>query len=295
MPAAGGLSIHEFNAEAVSMNYLEAILLGLVQGLSEFLPISSSGHLVIFQQLFGLSEDIAANMLFDVLVHIGTLVAVFIAFRHRIWRLIKAVGGLVADLCRGRFSFRKADEDKRMVILVLIATAVLIPFIPFRGYLEILFSSMLTVGVALLFTALLLSFADRVKKGNKTMKDMKVRDALIIGAFQGVALTPGISRSGSTITSGLLCGLNRARAVEFSFILSIPAILGSAALHLSDAAHMLSEVNLGPYIAGMAVAAAAGFAAIKLIQYLVKKEKFGVFAYYCAAMGLFVIIYSLVK
>lgn len=173
------------------MNYLEAIFLGLVQGLSEFLPISSSGHLVIFQQLFGLSDDIAANMLFDVLVHIGTLVAVFVAFRHRIWRLIKAVGGIVADLCRGRFSFRKADEDKRMVILVLVATAVLVPFIPFRGYLEILFSSMLTVGIALLFTALLLSFADRVKKGNKTMKDMKVRDALIVGAFQGVALTPG--------------------------------------------------------------------------------------------------------
>ncbi len=143
------------------MNYLEAILLRACTGAEQFLPISSSGHLVIFQQLFGLSEDIAANMLFDVLVHIGTLVAVFIAFRHRIWRLIKAVGGLVADLCRGRFSFRKADEDKRMVILVLIATAVLIPFIPFRGYLEILFSSMLTVGVALLFTALLLSFADR--------------------------------------------------------------------------------------------------------------------------------------
>ena len=154
---------------------------------------------------------------------------------------------------------------------------------------------MLTVGIALLFTALLLSFADRVKKGNKTMKDMKVRDALIVGAFQGVALTPGISRSGSTITSGLLCGLTRSSAVEFSFILSIPAILGSAVLHLSDAAHMLSEVSLGPYIVGMAVAAVAGFAAIKLIQYLVKKEKFGMFAYYCAAMGLFVIIYSLVK
>ena len=127
------------------------------------------------------------------------------------------------------------------------------------------------------------------------MKDMKVRDALIVGAFQGVALTPGISRSGSTITSGLLCGLTRSSAVEFSFILSIPAILGSAVLHLSDAAHMLSEVSLGPYIVGMAVAAVAGFAAIKLIQYLVKKEKFGMFAYYCAAMGLFVIIYSLVK
>lgn len=277
------------------MNYLEAIFLGLVQGLSEFLPISSSGHLVIFQQLFGLSDDIAANMLFDVLVHIGTLVAVFVAFRHRIWRLIKAVGGIVADLCRGRFSFRKADEDKRMVILVLVATAVLVPFIPFRGYLEILFSSMLTVGIALLFTALLLSFADRVKKGNKTMKDMKVRDALIVGAFQGVALTPGISRSGSTITSGLLCGLTRSSSRWSSPSSSPSPPFWARVLHLSDAAHMLSEVSLGPYIVGMAVAAVAGFAAIKLIQYLVKKEKFGMFAYYCAAMGLFVIIYSLVK
>lgn len=277
------------------MNYLEAILLGLVQGLSEFLPISSSGHLVIFQQLFGLSEDIAANMLFDVLVHIGTLVAVFIAFRKRIWRLIKAVGGIVADLFRGRAASIMLNEDKRMVVMVIIATAVLVPFVPFRGYLEILFSSMLTVGIALLLTAILLSFADRVKKGNRTMKNMRVRDALIIGAFQGVALTPGISRSGSTITSGLLCGLNRASAVEFSFILSIPAIIGSAALHISDAAHMFAEVNIGPYIAGMVVAAVAGFAAIKLIQFLVQKEKFGIFAYYCAAMGLFAIVYSLVK
>ena len=278
------------------MNYLEAIFLGLVQGLSEFLPISSSGHLVIFQQLFGLSDDIAANMLFDVLVHIGTLVAVFVAFRHRIWRLIKAVGGIVADLCRGRFSFRKADEDKRMVILVLVATAVLVPFIPFRGYLEILFSSMLTVGIALLFTALLLSFADRVKKGNKTMKDMKVRDALIVGAFQGVALTPGISRSGSTITSGLLCGLTRSSAVEFSFILSIPAVLGATILSLTDA--LDAGVNWGElpvYLVGVVTAAVVGYLCIRLLKMIAAKGKFGFFAYYCWAVGLLTLILTLIK
>lgn len=313
------------------MSYIEAGILGLVQGLCEFLPVSSSGHLVIFQNIFG-QTDAAANLLFDVMLHLATLIAVFIAFRKRILKLIVAFFTIFGDIFKRRFSFKKASYDQRMVIFIIIATIPLFFLVPFADVIETLFSSMLLVGVALLITAAMLTVADRVRKDppaygernrragkrtdrhiedrhtverhidkhskkvyNKTPKEMTVGDSLVIGLFQAVALTPGISRSGATISGGLVRGLSRESAVEFSFIMSIPAVLGSAVLNIKDAIAIIPTTNLGPCLLGMAIALVAGLAAIKLISFLVKKDKFGIFAYYCAAMGIFAIVYSFIK
>ena len=274
------------------MTFLQSILLGLIQGVAEFLPISSSGHLAIAQNLLNINAEVPA--FYDVLLHLGTLVAVFVAYWQDICDMVREFFCGIGDLVH-HSTPTPVPPARRLILLIILGTLPLFAILPIKDTVEGLKNNMIFIGAALIVTGFLLFFSDRARKGRKDARSATVLDVLVVGVSQAIATVPGISRSGSTITSGLLCGLNRASAVEFSFILSIPAILGSAALHLSDAAHMLSEVNLGPYIAGMAVAAAAGFAAIKLIQYLVKKEKFGVFAYYCAAMGLFVIIYSLVK
>ena len=256
------------------MSYIEAIVLGLVQGLGEFLPISSSGHLVIFQNLFGLSENASENQLIVVLLHVATLIAVVVAFHGLIWRLICAAGRIVRNIFTGKFSWKT---------------------------IQALFSSLLLVGGALLITAFLLTLADYITRKyaqsghvGKTGEKLTVKDSLIVGLFQCLALAPGISRSGSTITAGLLCGFDRKQAVEYSFILSLPAVVGSAVLKAGDAIELLPTVDIGPYLVGMVVAAVSGYLAIKLVELVVKKDKFGAFAYYCAAAGILAIVYAIV-
>ncbi len=283
------------------MSYIEAVVLGLVQGLCEFLPVSSSGHLVIFQNLFGLSENASENALVVVLLHLATLVAVVVAFRKRIWGLICGFFSLLKSVFTGKFSWKTAPGNQRMLILMAIATLLLLPFALIEEKIEALFSSMLLVGIALMVTAFLLTLADYVtrkyaKQGKigKGAGEMTVKDSIVVGLFQCVALVPGVSRSGSTITGGLLSGLSRQHAVEFSFIMSIPAVLGSAVLKVKDAIELLPGVDIGPYLVGMLVAAVSGYLAIKLVELVVKKDKFGAFAYYCAAAGIFAIIYAIV-
>ncbi len=283
------------------MSYIEAVVLGLVQGLCEFLPVSSSGHLVIFQNLFGLSENASENALVVVLLHLATLVAVVVAFRKRIWGLICGFFSLLKSVFTGKFSWKTAPDNQRMLILMVIATLPLLAFAMISEQIEALFSSMLLVGIALMVTAFLLTLADYVtrkyaKQGKigKGAGEMTVKDSIVVGLFQCVALVPGVSRSGSTITGGLLSGLSRQHAVEFSFIMSIPAVLGSAILKVKDAIELLPGVDIGPYLVGMLVAAVSGYLAIKLVELVVKKDKFGAFAYYCAAAGIFAIIYAIV-
>ncbi len=281
------------------MDYIQAMILGLVQGLCEFLPVSSSGHLVIFQSIFGMDSSAAENILFDVMLHLSTILAVFIAFRKRIGKIIVAAFSLIGDIFKGKFSFKEADGDKKMVVMVIVATLPLFAVALFEEKIEMLFSSLLLVGIALLVTAGLLTVSDMV--ASKAAAHAKAKeageatlwDSIIIGLFQCVALVPGISRSGSTITAGLLRNFNRELAVEFSFILSIPAVLGSAVLNIKDAVSMLSTANLGPYLAGMAVALVSGLLAIKFVKFIVNKNKFGKFAYYCLAVGIIAVAYSL--
>ncbi len=281
------------------MNYIQAVILGLIQGFCEFLPVSSSGHLVIFQNIFGMDASVADNMLINIMLHFSTLIAVFIAFRKRIFKIIKAAFSLIGDIFKGKFSFKKADGDKKMVVMLILATLPLFVVAPFEDKLEELFSSLSLVGIALLITCGLLIISDIVSTRTaaharaKEAGDATLLDSAVVGLFQCVALIPGISRSGSTITAGLLRNFNRELAVEFSFILSIPAVLGSVVLNIKDAVQMLSGVDFGPYIIGMLTALVSGLLAIKLVKYIVNKNKFEIFAVYCGLVGISVIVYSL--
>lgn len=270
------------------MKFIEAIILGLVQGIAEFLPISSSGHLVIFQQFFGLADVDKSQMLFDVFLHLGTLVAVFVVFWKTICNLFFDFLKMVPRIFTGRFSYKKSTPYQKMIVMILVSLIPLFFVLPFMNKLEELFKSAKAVGFCLLITALLLYIADKITKGKKTMNEAKISDSFFVGIFQAIATLPGVSRSGATITAGLFRGFSREFAVEFSFIMSIPAILGANILTLKDA--FKSDIDFLPILLGTIIAGVSGYFAIKLITYLVKKDKFGFFAYYCAIVGVITII-----
>lgn len=278
------------------MNIWESIFYGLLQGIAEFLPISSSGHLAIFQSILG-TGDPDANIAFNVLLHLGTLVAVFFVYWRDIGRLIYSFFTLCKKLLHGNFKFSTYNEDERFVIFILIATVPLIPAAILEGYIEALSSYIIVVGTILILNAVLLFFSDKMAKGNKTLGEVTPKNALVVGLCQMVAVLPGLSRSGSTITGGLTQGFERPLAVKFSFIMSIPAILGACVLKLPDFFHELasgSESSQIPvYLAGALTAAIVGVAAIKLLSYISKKSNFRIFSYYCAAMGAFSIIWGI--
>jgi undecaprenyl-diphosphatase len=276
------------------MSIWESIFYGIIQGIAEFLPISSSGHLAIFQSVLG-TGDPDSNISFNVLLHLGTLLAVFFVYWKDIWQLICSFFTLCGKLFKGNFKFSSYNESERFVILILIATLPLVPAALLDDYIGALSSSVIVVGVILLFNALLLFFSDKMAKGNKTLAEVKPRNALAVGLCQMIAILPGLSRSGSTITGGLTQGFERPLAVKFSFILSIPAIMGACVLELPDffrTATTESSTQLLIYLAGAAVAGLTGVAAMKLLTYISKKSNFRIFSYYCIAAGLFAIIWG---
>ena len=265
--------------------YISIIIQGVIQGLTEFLPISSSGHLSVAQHFLGIEE---AGLLISIVLHLGTLVAVFIAFFKDILGLIKEFFLTIKDVFTGKFSWRDMNDSRKMLFMVIIATLILVPayfvkdyFTSMEGDGDIIFE-----GCAFMFTALLLFLSDACVKGFKTGKDMKVRDAIAVGLFQCVALFPGVSRSGSTITTGLFCGLTRETAVKFSFILGIPAILGGSVLEIKDAFESGMKFNIPLLLTGFVVAAAVGVLSIKLVSLVTKKNKFKLFGIYVLILGL---------
>ncbi|MBQ4321253.1 MAG: undecaprenyl-diphosphate phosphatase, partial [Oscillospiraceae bacterium] len=224
------------------MNIFTSIFLGIVQGLSEFLPISSSGHLTIFQQLFKLNYTEDENLLFEVLLHLGTLMAVFLVYRKDVIPMVKETWQLVT----GKGSGGKTEDGRitnnvRLTILVGVATLPLVVLVPFSGLIERLYTNLSFVALALLVTGAILYAADRIPKGKKDSRSITVKDVLLVGLAQGVALLPGVSRSGSTISAGIACGLKRSFATKFAFLLSIPAVLGSFVLQLIKA--LIAGVN----------------------------------------------------
>lgn len=273
------------------MSIWSAIVLGLVQGVAEFLPISSSGHLAIFQNLFGMDTG-QDNLLFDVLLHTGTLVAVCFVYRRDI-----------ADIFRGLFAGRRAAGDaaarskvlggRRLFLMLLIATVPLVIVIPFRDYIDALTANTYFVGAALIVTGVILFASDRLARGSKTEKTMRVSDAVAVGICQAVATVPGLSRSGTTISMGMASGLDREFAVKFSFLLSIPAVLGATLVSLYDALKQGVRLSL-PYLVGALVAMVVGYFAINLVRGLSKRGQFGKFAYYCWAVGLLAILLTLI-
>ena len=276
------------------MSWLSAVVLGLVQGIAEFLPISSSGHLAIAEHLLNMQGASEVPPFYDVLLHLGTLVAVFIAYwgeiRDMIIELFIGIGDLIHHTTP-----RVIPPARRMILLVIIGTLPLFAMVPVRHFFEGLGDNMYFIGGALIFTGILLFLSDRVHRGRKTETSARVSDALIVGLGQAVALCPGVSRSGMTITTGCFVGFERKFAVRFSFILSIPAILGANVLSLKDALDAGMDWSALPvYLVGVAVAAVTGYACIRLLKMIADRGRFGAFAYYCWAVGLLVLIFTIV-
>ena len=277
------------------MSIFNAVIQAIIQGLTEFLPVSSSGHLSLYQHFTGSSGEGA--LLFSAVLHLGTLVAVFLAFRKTIIALIKEFGSLIKDVFTGKFKWKQMNGERRMIMMIIISTLCLIPFMFFKSWFEGISEDggIFAEGLCFLYTAGILFMSDRCVKGKKTPKDIKTKDAVTVGFFQGVALLPGVSRSGSTISSGLFCGFTRETAVQYSFVLGIPAILGGCLLEIKDAVETKAGVEILPCIVGFIVAAFVGVCAIKLVDWLVKSDKFKVFGYYTLVLGVIVIVISIIE
>ena len=272
------------------MNIFEAIMQGIIQGLTEFLPVSSSGHLSLYQHFTGNSGEGA--LLFSAVLHLGTLVAVFTAFRKTIWELIKELGFMIKDIFTGKFKWKEMNPPRRAIIMMIISLLMLIPFYIFKDFFEGVSedSDIIVEGICFLYTATILFLSDRCVKGNKKFGDITVKNAVTVGAFQGVALLPGVSRSGSTISGGLFCGFERETAVQYSFILGIPAILGGCLLQVKDAVDQ-KAMDIEPlnFAVGLIVSAIVRICAIKMVNWLVKSDKFKIFAVYTLILGVVVI------
>lgn len=291
------------------MTLLKAIIMGIVQGVAEFLPVSSSGHLALFKHILNL--DLESGMLFDVLLHVGTLTAVFVAFWKDIAALILEGLGIVGDFFVNIFNavvnlFRKDKKAwkkivrtpyRRFVMMVIVST------IP-TGILGVLLgditeyagTTLLIPGICFILTAIELLVAENWKPkshGRTTEKNATYGHALIVGTAQGIATFPGLSRSGTTIAAGIMCGFEKNFAVRYSFIMSIPAILGALVLELKD----FDKSTVAPgeiwyYVIGAAVAAVVGFFAIKLMLEAVRRKKYRYFAYYCFVIGVIAIMWN---
>jgi len=247
------------------VSYPQAIFLAIIQGLTEFLPISSSGHLVIFQKLFGLKPPV----LFDILVHVGTLGAIIAYFLKPLLKI-----------------------SKHTLLLVIIGTIpAIVVGLFLQRYITQIFDSLKLVGVALLMTAGLLLVSKRFKLLNRRFKYLKWQDALFVGIFQVLAILPGVSRSGSTIVAGLARKLDRETAFRFSFYLAIPAILGALALQIPDLID--GQVNyLSQGILGMIIAGAVGYEALKILEKTLLGAKFWLFGIYCLVLGIVILLFS---
>ena len=275
------------------MTYFEAVILGLVQGLAEFLPISSSGHLALLQQWFGIDEN--KVLLFAVLLHVGTLISVFIIYWRDIWELIVELCLTIKDLCTGkglRLEERPVRKLGVMIIVATIPTAII--GLLFNDLFDKLYTSVLPIGIGLIITGFLLILAERTGNSTRGIEKMNFRNALFIGTVQGIAICPGISRSGSTLFGSLICNLDRKFAVKFVFLISIPSILGSAVMEAPDAIEAgIDMAQIGPVLAGMAVAAVSGLIAIKTMIKIVSDKKLSYFSYYVWALGAAVVLYSI--
>ena len=274
------------------MSLLSSVILGLIQGVAEFLPISSSGHLAIAEHLLGM-KGLEVPEFFDVLLHLGTLVAVFAAYWEDIRDMVLEFFAGVGDLVH-HSTPNPVPPARRLILLIIVGTLPLFLVLPVQDLVEGLANNMYFVAGALLVTGCLLFASDRVKKGRKTEKTATMLDVLLVGVAQAIATCPGISRSGTTITAGCFVGFDRKFAVRYSFLLSIPAILGANVLSLKDALAAVVWAEVPVYLVGVAVAAAVGYACIRLLKMIADKGKFGFFAYYCWIVGAITLVLTVI-
>jgi undecaprenyl-diphosphatase len=276
------------------LTYIEAFILGLIQGLAEFLPISSSGHLAILQHFFEIDGE--KVLPFAVLLHVGTLISVFMVYWKDILALFRELGATISDMVSGKGLRLDSSPLRRLGAMIIVAT------IP-TGIIGVLFNDLFAsmylslpwIAIGLFLTGILLFFAERKGKKTKTThreEGIKVHHALFVGVFQGIAIWPGVSRSGSTLVGGLLSGLDRNVAIKFAFLISIPSILGSVVMEAPDAFQEGLEASLiGPILLGMAVAAVSGFLAIKTMLRVVAGKRLYWFSIYVWTLAAALLLY----
>lgn len=262
------------------MSLIQAIVLGTVQGLTEFLPVSSSGHLILLQRLLGFKGP---EVLFDTFLHLGTLVAVCVVFR-----------GDLSNMGRSLFRHDWTSQDARLFLLIVLGTIPTAAIgLVFRDLFEKLFSEVVLAALMLIVTGCLLFMADRVGNSKKFLKTIGKADAFIVGVVQGLSIVPGLSRSGSTISTGIFLGLERNMAARFSFLLSIPAIAGAGILQVSGLRELDGHLIL-PLAVGVITSAVTGYVAIRMLLGLVVRRRLSFFSYYCWIVGLGVLLISLI-
>ena len=279
------------------MTLLEAIFLGILQGLTEFLPISSSGHLVLAQTFLGLKEPL---VFFDVMLHVGTLAAVLVVYREAIGKLV--IGG-VSTLADTQFwrkpsaGFNASTELKFIWLILLGSIPTGVIAVLFKTELESFFDEVRLVSIMLILTGVILQLPrlrrEGIENSDASMEKLKTWHAPLIGIAQGCAITPGISRSGTTISLALFLGIPAKTAAEYSFLLSIPAILGAVALKIRD----VGDTTIPLYIvgAGMLAAFIVGYIALRLLLVVLNRGKFSLFSYYCIALGLVSLLIALIQ
>ena len=256
------------------MSLLEAIILGLIQGISEFLPVSSSGHLLVFHHIFGITAE--DNLTFIIVLNMGSLLPLLFVFRKDIWALVK-------------------NPFQKLTALLITATGpLIIVTLLFEGLIESMFHTVRFLPVGFIITGVALLLSDKLKKNDKDMSGIRLIDALIIGCAQAVAVFPGISRSGSTITVTMARGINRENAAKFSFLMSVPAAFGAMAFRLSRILAdpvLIEGLNFTNLAAGFATAAVSGYLAINFMLALVKKAQLKYFAiYYIFALVVLIVV-----
>ncbi|MDO4199252.1 MAG: undecaprenyl-diphosphate phosphatase [Clostridia bacterium] len=304
------------------MTFFDAIVQGIIQGLTEFLPVSSSGHLLISQHILGVQEN---NLFFDIMLHIGTLFAVLAVYYKTIWKLIISFFQIIGMIFRREFSFKKLNASQNMVVALFVGLLPLfLLFAPVPGsgmnikdIAEELAASnsLLLVGIALIVTAVMLTMGIRKEKLYKNSyvkrigsdddlqrfdgkKHLSLFDAIYVGITQFIAaIFPGISRSGSTLSTGLMRGVNKQTALDYSFILGVPSILAAAILELKDAfkCGAVQAVGIGPVLVGMIVSAVVGFLSIKLFKWLLKTDKMMIFVAYTAILGSVCVVIGIIE
>ncbi|MCF6463283.1 undecaprenyl-diphosphatase UppP [Clostridium sp. Cult1] len=276
------------------MTLVQAVILGIFQGIAEFLPISSSGHLVILQHFFGIREG---NLFFTEMLHFGTLISIVIVYFNDIIKIVVEFIKMVKNCIVNRKLKIRNDYQKLGILIIVSSIPTAVIGLAFEDFFEKLYSSsILPIGIAFIVTGILLWIANNKSYENKRVRNMSFLDGLIIGTFQGVAIIPGISRSGSTIVAGLFRGLNRSLATEFSFLLALPATFGAGLLGIREVIKTNSQVAFTmPLIIGVSLSTIVGVFAIKLLIRILKKDKLHYFSYYLWIIGLITIVSSFIK
>lgn len=272
------------------MGYFEAVISGIIQGLTEFLPVSSSGHLSLFQYFTGNTGEESA--IFSVVLHFGTLIAVIIAFWDVIWDLICEFFKLIGDIFTRRLNRARPTYYQRMIMMLIISLLPLgITFI-FKDILKSVASDndIIIEGLCFVVTGVLLYLATSVMPGRKRAKEMKAKDALAIGLMQAIAPLPGISRSGSTLSAAMLLGFDKKFAVDFSFIMGIPAVMGAIILDAKDVFSEGFSIPVPVLVIGLIVSLVFGILAVFMVRWLVATDKLHWFSYYTLLLGLIVVI-----